>query len=245
MDILHILREGGKTGDEVESECGCGGSTVRRNLKILRDAEIVERRDGSYQIPDEKRFLVEALLETSDLFDTYEDNGYYWGSHDISQIPEEFREGLGALQGGEVVGGTTANPRAGLERYCEMVRESSWVKGVTPALVPETEGVFLEMVERGEQVDVIATEGVVSMLRERYGERMTDAIRNGNLRISICDEVNLGLTVTDTFMRLVLYRDDGTYDLNTFFFSTEPEARDWAERLYADFLSRATEPITF
>lgn len=239
IDILRLLTEDQLSGRELEDRVDYQASTVRRNTKILRDDGWVERRDGDHRIAGDRRHLVDSLLDTARLFDAFQEFEEFWESHDVEALPQGFRERMGeGLDGGEVVSGTTANPRAPLERLKGLIGEASRLDIASPAFVPE----YLDMCEvcreAGTPVRFAGTGDVFRAYEETDPTVLLEHYRQGTLSLYRYDGLDVGLAVSDGFVALNLPHRDGILDLDRMFLARSDDAVAWGEELFDRYRER-------
>lgn len=241
LEILQSLHRSESSSRELEDMTNYEGSTVRRNLKVLMDLGIVERSDSTYRLQDNARFLLAPLMDTLSSFETYGTGPAFWENHDLSPLPEPYKRKFGALKEGNVLEGATSQPRRAIDTYCELVATSSFVKGVSPSVIPEFVETYDDVVQSGTGVELILTRDVRNALERYYGEEFRRALNSDNFKLLLVEDVNFGLTVTDSFITLTLYRTDGTYDVDNYYLAETEEARKWGEDLYTHVKERAEE----
>lgn len=232
LDLLEHLVETPLNSDELTDKVPYTASTVRRNLKILQEMGWLEKEGRTYRFREEKRFLVDPLLRTEGILRAYGEHRDHWESHDLSPIPEDLKEDFGMLRDGEVVSGTTAEPRRPLEREAELATGSETVKVLSPAYVPEYGEMAREWAETGAEVRVVSTQKAVNAFR-RDNQEIVDKLREqGDVETRVVEGLLVGLTLGDDFVALNLPRNDGTFDLSRLFVARTEEAVEWGERLF-------------
>lgn len=235
LDILEVLVDGPATGRELEQSLGHEPSTVRRNLKILRDDGWVERRDGANRVRGGRRFLVEELLKADRVISTYGENEGFWRGHDLSALPPSLLRDLDLLRTGRVVSGTAADPRRPLRVSREHMLDSSEAKVVSPSFAREYIEMHRRCAEDGIDVELILTHDAVEVAEEHPEtvELWRQHCSDGGLSLYRGEGFRFVLVVGDDFAALNLPRaGEETIDLSNLFVAEGREAVEWGEQLF-------------
>lgn len=237
--IVRQLLGGERGSRELSDELGFDGSTVRRNLKKLREGGWVERRDGVYTLVRGRRFLLEALCETDSLFDIYMENREFWDRHGIEGIPEGLRRRLHELEGGEILRSGPEDIFDPYDEFYENLEESDEVFGVSPIFHPDYPEFFSDLADRGKEVQLVLTPKVLerSLQSPPGPDRFLDS-ETAEIYLHRGDP-EVAFTVTDRFLSLGLFEESGGYDPSRDFICHAESALEWGRDLFEHFREEA------
>lgn len=126
-----------------------------------------------------------------------------------------------------MVRGTTSDPRLPPEPSAGWWGSTSYLRMLSPPLVPEFVDMCVECREAGIRVDFVATDEVLQSYTENYSDVLEAHLDEGTLSVWAADDLKLGLCVSDRFTSLNLHRDDGTFGLDNMFLAESEEAIEW------------------
>ncbi len=133
LRILKELKET-KTVSELVKSLETSRDTIKPHLRRLLKAGLIERCSGGYRLTVLGQITFEKVVELERTMSLARESGEFFSSHDISQIPEELVKNINLLYGGFIT--RNRNPYELHEKWLEILRTSSWVKGVSPIYHP-------------------------------------------------------------------------------------------------------------
>jgi predicted transcriptional regulator len=88
-DVLLLLEEGPKTGDEIKTALNVNSTSIMPQIKKLKEGRlIVQDEKNSYRLSDMGEIVVEKMEPLLDTVRVFEENYDYWINHDFTAIPE-------------------------------------------------------------------------------------------------------------------------------------------------------------
>lgn len=82
---------------------------------------------------------------------------------------------------------------------------------------------------------------VIESYRKGVDEEIKKRVEAGNLRIWVIDDIKIAMSVTNLFISIGFFNNDGTYDFSQDLVSYEKEAIEWGRELFEYYKSRAKE----
>lgn len=166
----------------------------------------------------------------------------FWANHHLEGIPEPFLLEIGSLMNSDVVSDTNVDIFQVYSNFLRMVQTARWIHGITSIMSMGHAEAIAQRVEDAIPVDLIVSLDVVGKLRqEPYIDRIRSLSPYSNFRVFVIQgPLKIGLTVTDAWLSLGLFRKDSiTYDTTTDLFSSDSRAIGWGERLFSYYVGRS------
>ena len=137
---------------------------------------------------------------------------------------------------------TTDNMFHVYTHFVTILQQAAYIHGISSVMSPQVADVLSERIIGGVPVELIVSRNVAGGLRqEPFASKVQQLRPYGNFHIWITDEpLHLGITVTDKHLSLGLNsRANNVYDSSADLYSSDPKARDWAERLFQYYRTRS------
>ncbi|MBS1264141.1 MAG: Methanogenesis regulatory protein FilR1 [Methanonatronarchaeales archaeon] len=141
------------------------------------------------------------------------DHKKFWEMHDLGSIPVELKARFYELGDVDLVEHPPERVYEPHESFFEIISQSSRVRGISPVFHPFYSEFFLNLVERGIEVDLILTESVFGRVVEDSRSSLDAFLEVENASMYVTrEEVRLASAVTDVFFSLSLFLKTGQYD---------------------------------
>ncbi len=242
--MLSLLEET-KNSTQLKDEIGVVASTVIHAARDLEKEKLLIEDAEGYKLTNIGKILALKLLDLIKLFSVVKRTEEFWLTHDIEGIPFEFLERLGELQEMKVVKSSPANLLQVLNLYMKLVSKAKELRGVSPVFVPEFSKLVKKLLKKGATVHLVISEEIVNPVVKGYQKDIEPDIKKkveeGHLRIWVSKDVNIAMSVTDSFISIGMFNKDGTYDFSHDMVSYNKEAIKWGRELFEYYKSRARE----
>lgn len=245
--IISLLKSGPLQRRDLKEKTGASHtSTLIKEVNKLVDTDLVEEtsmsRNGSphkgYELTSLGETISSSLQVCTGAISLIEKDLEFWSKHHLSGIPIQFRKRLNELTGGEIISSSPTDIEMPLQMFLENLKASSKVKGISPIYHSAFIPAISELSGEGVPVSLVLTDDVIEKLVETSEIKTLISsgveIRVPNVR------VGLSLTVTDCFLSLGLFRNNGTYDVSSDFQCNTTEAVKWGEDLFEYFRERSS-----
>jgi predicted transcriptional regulator len=224
----------------LREELGSSGSTIIHALKDLEALNLTQQVEKHYKLTSLgviQALLIEEASLAAGVLERFRD---FWLQHDVSAIPSNLLQRIGALQDSTLIqDNSIALGRVHLT-FQQLLLESKKVLGVSPIFHSDYVGAFQRLLSEGATVDLILTSGVLDKtLTLADTEQIIDYIKRDKLRIFLTDELKIALTVTENSFSMGLFTKDGKYDYSRDIISNSPKAIEWGEMLFKHHLKEA------
>ena len=239
-DIVSILVEGKKPLSEIRDRLGVRSSTAIHALRELEKENIIlQYEDRDYGLTQIGEIIARKVVDLTDTIDVLKKHEEFWLTHDLSGIPEEFLEKIGLLKDSYLIKiDSLSLPH---KYFTDLLERSTCIKGVSPIFFEDYPNVFSKLIEKGVSIELILTEPVLKRVTELVGENRIKKIKN--IKIYLIDDVKIAFTVTDVFLSIGLFTNDGRYDVTMDLVSESKHALKWGMDLFEYFKKKSRRVI--
>jgi len=245
MKMLSSLLERPKTSTELKDEFKIGASTIIHAARDLeREGYIKEEIDG-YHLTTIGKIATLKLIEMAKTLYVLKKEKDFWLTHKIEDIPEEFITKFGELQGLRRIKATPTNLLQVLSLYIKIVGKSKVLQGISPVFVSEFSKLVKKLIKKGGKVELVISKDIKKPVLDSYqkevDEEVKKRVKEGMLRIWEIDNVSIAMSVSERFLSIGFFNNDGTYDFTQDLVSYDKEAIEWGRKLFEYYKSRAKE----
>jgi predicted transcriptional regulator len=232
--ILLLLREGPKSIEEIISFLNAGPASVYPQIKLLKEGHLLYREKNKYYLTLIGEAVTEKMTSVVDTIEALESKYDFWNSHKLEGIPPHLLKRISDLKCS-----TFARPLdessmfSPHTEFVENIAKSEFVKGLSPFIHPLYPKMFLYFAERGIAVSLVVTEPVLERMRTEFRTEVEMFLNLDNAHLYVYDkEMLLSSAVTNCFLSLGLFYNNGIYDHINDIICFEPAALHWGEDLY-------------
>ncbi|MGZ4928848.1 MAG: helix-turn-helix transcriptional regulator [Halobacteriota archaeon] len=216
---VHALRELGKEGLIRQDE--------RRNYSLTNIGEIVIRKS------DEINLAILALVH----------NKNFWLEHDLSGLPTNLLDRVACLADGTVLISTPTDLFKVFSTFYMGLENAKEIRGVSPIFIEELTNQFVKLVGKDIKVELVVTTDVLDQILKTADQAELKKALKTNLKLfKIGYRPSVAFTVTDYFLQLGFFRQDGTYDWSNDLLTYGAEALEWGRDLFSYYVKQ-TEPV--
>ncbi len=241
-DVLLLLEEGPKTGDEIKTALNVNSTSIMPQIKKLKEGRLIVQDDrNTYRLSGMGEIVVEKMEPLLNTVRVFEENYDYWINHDFTAIPESLLNRIDEL-------GNYFMLEPDLNRLFEIpedfrsnLLESRRIKMFLSYFNPLHVEMYLELAKKGADICLILTEPVFERMKADYYEDLKFLVESKNVEIYICDKnVTLKDVVTERFCSLVLFDKKGKFDHQRLM-SFDESALKWCEELFLYYKDRSIQ----
>ncbi len=235
-DLLMLLRRGPKTLQEIRNSLEVTSSGIIPEIRKMEEKQLIYQMNREYALTEIGEVVAESMFRFEGILHIFSENTKFWGDHNISGIPEEFRLRLHELGKYEIVKSTATDIFRPQNEYMKNLLKAKWMKGISSVLLPEYPEYILNLAQKGVPVSVIVTRELLEMIKEKCKTELEKSKCYENVCIMVCDEkIEVGFAVTDFFISIRLFMNDGTYDFYKNILSFEKSAVGWGEDMFRHY----------
>jgi predicted transcriptional regulator len=240
--LLSVVRNP-KTLSELREVTGSTSQAIIPQIRRLEGLSLIEQVNHGYAITPVGRILVtkieDFVMTTGEIMKHRE----FWATHDIEGIPRPFLDQIGDLISSDVKFDTTDDMFHVYSHFVAILQQAAYIHGISSVMSLPIADVLAERIITGVPVELIVSRNVGdALMQEPFLSKIQQLKPYQKFRVWTIDEpLHLGITVTDKFLSLGLNkRINAVYDSSADMYSNDPQARDWAERLFQYYKNRAT-----
>jgi predicted transcriptional regulator len=245
-NLAEALRDGKKlTLSELGEQVGASSPAAVHALRELAKEHLIHQDEKrNYSLTNIGEIVVRKLEEINVTIDALSKNRQFWLEHDLSDFPSNLLDQVGALADGTVVSSTPTDLFKVFSTFFILLENAKKICGVSPIFIDELTSQFVKLVARDVPVELVVTPDVMdAIFRTADREELEKALKVKLKLYTIEPRPTAAFTVTDYFLQLGFFRQDGTYDWSNDLLSYSPEAIKWGRKVFAFYVEKA-EPFT-
>jgi len=242
IQILLSVASGTRQLSELREVTGSVSQAIIPKIRNLERSALIEQQADGYHITPTGRILAAKIGDLVMTMGELSRHQEYWSTHDIDGIPEPFLHRIGDLIGSDVKFDTTGDMFHVYTHFINILREAQYIHAISSMMNPELADVLAEKVAAGVPVELVVNRTIAEGLtQEPFAGKIQKLKQYRHFKIWMVSEpLNLGITVTDKHLSLGLNKKSpDVYDSSADMYSSDPQARDWAEQLFRHFRERA------
>ncbi len=245
--ILLLLREGPKGIQDMMDVLNAGPASVYPQIKLLKEGHLLYREGDKYFLTTLGKAVADKMKPVVDTVESLESKYEFWNNHKLDSIPPHLLKRISDLKCS-----TFASPLdessmfSSHMEFVENIAKSEFVNGISPFIHPLYPEMFLSFAKRGINVSLIVTEPVFDRMRTEFRDEFEQFLALDNTHAYVYDkEIFLSIAVTNCFLSLGLFYNNGIYDHVNDVICFEPAALCWGADLYTYYkgLSREIKEI--
>jgi len=247
VQILVCLGEGSKTMTELRSETGQSSSTLSHNLSNLEKKKITTKNGEKYSLTSFGKIISINLVEDIKTNAAISKFKRLWINHDMSSIPPELLRRIGDLHNSTLIEAESGEIFKPQDTYEKILTGSEYIKGISPIFRFNYIEMYQKVIERGTKVELILTQDIVNQTMEGISseemEYLKSFISQEMVKFWVIPEVKIAFTVTDKYLSLGLFLEQGDYDNNKDLISDDYDAVTWGNHLF-EYHKNQAKPFT-
>ena len=241
--ILLLLREGPKSVKEIEKSLNFSSTSVQPQIKILKERHLLYRDDNKYGLTVIGETIAEKMWDLVDTLEALENKLDFWNSHQLEGIPPHLLDRIYELKHSTFARPLDkSNMFSPHREFADNIAKSEFVKGISPFIHPLYPKMFLDFAKSGIAVSLIVTESVFERMSTEFRPELEPLLDLGNTHVYVCEkELLLSSAVTNLFLSLGFFYNNGTYDHENDILCFEPEGLRWGEDLFTYYRDMSEE----
>lgn len=245
VKILICLSEGHGTMSALKKETGITSSTISHNLSDLEKRKISTKKGEKYSLTPLGKIITINLIEYIKTNAAVSKFQRLWMGHDLSCIPLHLIKRIGDLHNSVLVESESGEIYKPHETYQKIISGSKYIKGVSPIFRFDYIGLYQKLVvEHDIDVELILTQEIVNQTMEGIDgdnlKYLQDFMSKDKVKFWVIpDDVNIAFTVTDKYLSLGLFHENGEYDNTKDLISDDHDAVTWGNQLFYHYRNQA------
>ncbi len=244
ITILLCLSEGLETMSELKNETGISSSTISHNLSDLEKRKITIKEGEKYYLSPLGNIITTNLIENIKTNAAVSKFKRLWTDHDLSSIPIPMIKRIGDLQNSVLIEAESGEIFKPHETYQKIISGSEYIKGVSPIFRFGYIDLYKKLVvEHGIDVELILTQDIVNQTMEGIDgpnlEYLEDFMSRDKVKFWVIPDVKIAFTVTNKYLSLGLFHENGNYDNTKDLVSDDHGAVAWGNQLFEYYRDQA------
>jgi len=243
IQILLSVSDGTKTLSELRDVTGSTSQALIPKIRGLERLALIEPLEHGYVLTSTGKIIASKIGDFVLTMGELSQHKEFWAAHDIEGIPHPFLHWIGDLFDSEIKYDTTNNMFHVYSNFVKVLREGSYIHGISSVMSPEVADVLVERIIAGIPVDLIVNRTIVEGLgKEPFASKIQMLQPFKQFHIWVTDEpLRVGITVTDKHLSFGLNKKEtNSYDSSADMVSSNPKAIAWAERLFSYYKDRSS-----
>lgn len=249
-NLAEALR-GGKslTLSQLSEEVGASSPAAVHALRELAKEHLTYQDEKrNYALTNVGEIVMRKLEETNVTILALSKNRQFWLEHDLRGFPVNILDEVGCLEDAEVVESTPTDLFKIVSTFYMLLGNAKEIRGVSPIFLEGLTTNFVDFVTKGVDIELVMTPEVLdAVLKGSELTKLKDALKKalkGNLKLyTIERRPEAAFTVTDYFLQIGFFRQDGSYDWSKELISYNENALSWGRKLFQHYVEQA-EPVT-
>lgn len=241
-DLLLLLRNGGKTIEEIIDTLSVTSTGMLPQIKKLKEKSLILQDEKEYRLTPLAEILVEKMQPLLDILEVIEEHKDFWQERDLSGLSPTFLERLNELKPYSLVKPDTDKLFETHSVFLENVEKSKDILSLASIFHPVFPEAFLRTEDKDTKITLIVTKRIYERLRTDFEKKMKLYLKQEKKRLFVCDdEVKIAMmTKTEHFMMADFLTWKGAYDQESIV-SFKPAPIKWAEDLILYYKDQAQE----
>lgn len=236
--VLLALGSGNKPLSTLREITGSSSQALIPKIRQLEALHYVESARGEYALTAIGRLIEPKIERVVTLIGAVQRHREFWVEHEIEGIPPELLDEIEHLYNTELVKDIEENIFAVYTVFQTILRKASWIHGVSSIMSPAHIDAVKEAAMNSTPIEIVVSEELAKRLTSGEYEAVLETLSGyENFKMYVYPSpIRLGMTVTDEYLSLGLYRrDTGKYDAATDLVGTDVAAVSWGERLFQHY----------
>jgi predicted transcriptional regulator len=241
-DLLLLLKDGGKTIEEITENLNVKSTGMLPQIKKLKEEHLILQENREYQLTPLAEILVEKMEPLLNTLEVIEKNPYYWQERDLSDLPLPFLGRLNELKSCSVI---RPDPNSIFEPsavFLENMKKSKNILSFSSIFHPIFPEIFLKNEDEDVEITLIITKKIYERLEIDFGKELKFYLAMKKNRLFVCsDEIKIAMLIkTDRFMTADFLTSKGSFDQEALI-GFELAPMKWAEDLILYYKDKAQE----
>ncbi|MDP1552703.1 MAG: DUF1724 domain-containing protein [Methanobacteriaceae archaeon] len=243
LQIMLCLADGPKTSKEIKNYHGLSFPAIFSNMKRLMEEDLVQKVDGTFVLSSFGRIKLYSIFDFYSAIKVSNNFPDLFLNHDIGGVPDFLMEEIGVFFDSNMVESSRADIYKIHNNFKILLKDSNEIFGVSPISHPDYMDIFQDLLSNDVKACLVLTDDIIKKTLDTVGfKNMMGLMENKNLKIRrYPGDLNIAFTVTNNFMSLGFFGDDGVYDQSKDLISKKWAAIEWTKKLFDYYYQKSEE----
>jgi len=242
--ILQSLLSGDKKLSDIKADIVSSETTILHALKDLEKMRLTKKSESTYGLSPLgtlEASITQGYLRAIDTLDKFSD---FWLTHNVRPITNIAILNLGKLLESKIVCTESNELRKVHDNLIKIMNTSKKIRGLSPVFHADFFTSFKSILNNGGTIELILSNQVLNKTLEKAVSNEDSALfekylKNQQLQIYVQDDLKIALTITEDTLSMGLFYPNGQYDYNTDLISFHPQALQWGDELFQEYLKES------
>lgn len=241
-DLLLLLKDGGKTIEEIVDILNVTPTGMLPQIKKLKEEFLLIQNDKEYRLTPLAEILVEKMKPLLDTLEVIDENKNFWQERDLSDLSPAFLERLNELRPYSLVKPDPDKLFETSSIFLKNIERSKSILSLLSIFHPVLTDKLLTVDDNSIEITLIITNRIYERLKNDFKEEIEHYLARKNRKLFVCaDEMKIAmLTKTEHFMMADFLTWKGAYDQESIL-AFEPSSLKWAEEIILHYKDQAQE----
>lgn len=242
--IILSLNKSDKCLNDFKNELNLQSSSILRALKTLENESMIFKRGDKYFLSEFGKIIALKLDNFFKSVHAITKCEKMWLDHCIKGIPPFLIKNVGCLNNSFIVESTPTDIIKPHTYYVEIVSKCNKIRTVSSIFYHPYLDLYKERFESEAEVEIILTPLLFDVVRKAVpSDRLKEIISSNYFKLLEIDEdVSIQFTVTEKFICIGLFSNEGLYDATMNLISYDTDAIRWGNELFGHY-SRKSQSI--
>ena len=229
--LLRALTDGPASIADLSDSVDMSRSTIHRATNSLAERHLLRRSNGEYELTILGEIVAEKTGTFGEDVETAASLEPFLNTIDTAEVPVEH------FVDASVSRPTPRQPHTSIQRIIELIEGSDTLHMLSTVLSPIYVDVGYREMMDGMQIEAVFDREAIDIMVTQYAEKAYETISTGNFSVYAHDGLPFELFVLDDMVGMAAHDDYGV--ARVLVECDDPEAIEWAERLYRERRSEA------
>lgn len=234
--VLQALRSGPVGGNDLARTVELSRSTIHRAANSLQAHDLIEKRDGQYELTGLGRVVAEKVDTFGAEVGTARALEPFLNTVEMDDIPTEH------FVDAKVTRPTPRQPHTSIQRIIELIERSDVLQMLSTVLSPLYVEVGYREMRDGMEIEAVFDRECIDIMVSQYAEQAHETVGTGNFTVYAHHGLPFELFILDD--RIGMAAHDETGIARVLVECDAPAAVEWAEDLYAEHRSEAVSVMS-
>ncbi|MCK9151235.1 helix-turn-helix transcriptional regulator [Methanobacterium alcaliphilum] len=240
MKIMLSLYDSPKKSADLREETFTSSSTVLHAITQLEKRNLVSRRGDLSFLSSKGSLVALKLINLIETFTILNRHDIFWKDHCLDGIPKHLKNRFHRLKNAYLIESILENVEKPFTTYLDMLSNANNIKAALPVCFPRHLDNIKLTLNRGGKVDLILTREIFETLIDHCGYmELKKYLKKGNLKIFLIARLDIAYVISEKFMSIGLFFENGEYDSTKLLMGQDNEILEWGNDLFAYHLQSA------
>ncbi|MCL2156948.1 MAG: DUF1724 domain-containing protein [Methanobrevibacter sp.] len=225
-------------------------AAILHGIKELEKNSLVNKLDKHYCLSSTGYILAVNLLKLMEKWYSIELNSDFWKNQNISAIPSQYLKEIAIFKNARYIISDEIDLTKPLNEYLDLISNHNKFKIILPIFSKVHLDAIIHKLENGCCIELIIDENIFESInnngyKKKLFKNSTNNEKRNNLNIwKVKENLNLFLTVSNDFISLSLFFEDGSYNDSSILMDKSKEGVDWGENVFNHY-KKIASPLMF